>query len=390
MIRPGGGDNAGAFTLAAELESEPLPDNRVDATPRRRSRVRLLALLVVLAGLLLAFLAWPRDRVETGFPMDIEWAGEVGYASMGDGEIVRLSVEGDQVSSEVLAGGLSYPRGLAVTDDTIYIAELGALPCEDPVPRCKGEHIGPTTADGERTLMEATAGRVLAYPINGDGTLGAPRVVVEGLSFVNTDHALNDLELGPDGSLYLTIGNLDQLAWDDGGEPPDGPATELLGSVLRIDPETGSFEVFASGLRNVYGLAFDEGGALWGVDNDGRGRGIWRFEELTRIEQGLDYGFPDEGTIGPYERRTGFPVWILPGSGSSGILVRDGTVISGACGDITRLRLDTRSGDADLEQVDNRGCVTAIERLPDGRLLLGTVLGGQPIRIVTEASLFGD
>jgi Glucose / Sorbosone dehydrogenase len=390
MIRPGGGDNAGASMPAAELESEPLSDHQVDATPRRRSRVRLLAVLVALAALLLIFLAWPRDSVETGFPMDIEWAGEVGYASMGDGQLVRLRVEGDRVTSEVLATGALYPRGLAVTDDTIYVAELGELPCQDPVPRCKGEHIGPTTADGERTLIDTTAGRVLAYPINGDGTLGSPGVVIDQLSFVNTDHALNDLELGPDGSLYLSIGNLDQLAWDDDGQPPEGPATDLLGSVLRIDPDTGSFDVFATGLRNVYGLAFDEDGALWGVDNDGRGRGLWRFEELTRIEEGLDYGFPDEGTIGPYERRTGFPVWILPGSGSSGILVEDGTIISGACGDITRLRLDTQAGDADLEQVDNRGCVTAIERLPDGRLLLGTVLGGQPIRVVTEASLFGD
>lgn len=376
---------------APELESEPLPDHQVDASPRRRSRVPLLALLVVLAGLLLIFLAWPRDSVETGLPMDIEWSGDVGYASMGDGEIVRLRVEGDSVSSEVLASGLSYPRGLAVTDDAIYVAELGDLPCEDPVPRCKGEHLGPTIADGERTLIETTAGRVLAYPVDAGGTLGSPRVVVDGLSFVNTDHALNDLDLGPDGSLYLSIGNLDQLAWDDDGEPPEGPATELLGSVLRIDPATGAFDVFATGLRNVYGLDFDEGGRLWGVDNDGRGRGIWRFEELTRIEEGLDYGFPEDGTVGPYERRTGFATWIMSsGAGSSGILVHEETIISGACGSVTRLSLASESGDADLDEVDNRGCVTAIERLPDGRLLLGTVLGGQPIRVVTEASLFGD
>jgi len=359
--------------------------------PRRRGRRILLLTVLVLAGLVLVFLLWPRnDPATNGFPMDIEWRGDVGYASMAEGQIVRLRLDGDRIETEVLAEGLKFPRGLAVTDDAIYVAELGDLPCEDPVPRCKGEHIGPTTADGERTLIETSAGRVLAYPMDADGALGSPSVVVDGLSFVNTDHALNDLEMGPDGSLYLSIGNLDQLAWDDGGDPPDGPATELLGSVLRIDPRSGVFEVFATGFRNVYGLDFDEDGVLWGVDNDGRGRGIWRFEELTRIEEGLDYGFPDEGTIGPYERRTGFPVWVMPGSGSSGILVGDRTIISGACGDITRLRLTTSGGDADLEQVENRGCVTAIERLPDGRLLLGTVLGGDPLRVVTEASLFGD
>jgi len=377
---------------AAEGESEPLPENPVDAAPRRRGRRILLLALLCLAGLVLVFLLWPRDDpATTGFPMDIEWPGDVGYASMADGQIVRLRLDGDRIETDVLADGLDFPRGLAVTDDAIYVAELGALPCEDPIPRCKGEHVGPTTADGERALIDASAGRVLAYPFESDGQLGEPTVLVENLSFVNTDHGLNDLDIGLDGQLYLSIGNLDQLAWDDGGTPPEGPATDLLGSVIRIDPDTGDFEVFATGLRNVYGLDFDEDGTLWGVDNDGRGRGVWRFEELMRIEQGLDYGFPDDGTVGPYERRTGFATWVMPsGAGSSGLLVRDGTIISGGCGMITRLRLTADGGDADLDQVDHRGCVTAIEPMPDGRLLLATVLGERPLRVVTEASLFGD
>ena len=120
--------------------------------------------------------------------------------------------------------------------------------------------------------------------------------------------------------LYLSIGNLDRLAWDDGGSTARGSETELLGNVLRIDPATGELEVFASGLRNVYGLDFDEAGVLWGVDNDGRGRG-WRFEELS-ASRGLDFGFPDDGTVGPYTRRTGFATWILPsGAGSGGLEV---------------------------------------------------------------------
>ena len=64
-------------------------------------------------------------------------------------------------------------------------------------------------------------------------------MLVDELHFTNTDHGLNDLDLGPDGMLYLSVGNLDQLAWDDGGDPPAGPETELLGSVLRIDPISG-------------------------------------------------------------------------------------------------------------------------------------------------------
>ncbi len=322
-------------------------------------------------------------------PMDVEWADGFAYASVGEGHILRLTVGGDSVQSEVLATGLQFPRGLAVSGSTLYVAELGDLPCENPVPRCKGEHVGPTVSDGERQLLANNSGRILAYPISDNG-LGDPTVLVDGLHYTNTDHGLNDLELGPDGMLYLAVGNLDQLAWDDNGSPPSGPETELLGTILRVDPGSGDVEVFATGLRNVFGITFDGEGRLWGVDNDGPGRGNWRFEELLHLQGGLDYGFPDDGTVGPYTRRTGFATWIMPtGAGSSGIHVRNDVVISGACGRVTRVRLTEGGGDASEQQVRRPGCTTAIEELPDGRLLLGTVLSGEPFVVTTESDLFG-
>ena len=358
-----------------------------------RTRFARLALLVVLiaagsAVIGLRLLQPPEARVVT--PMDIEWADGFAYATIAEGDILRLTVSGDRVETDVLASGLEFARGLALSGDTLFVAELGTLPCENPIPRCKGEHVGPTTAEGERALLAGSSGRILAFPVVGDG-LGDPSVLVDGLHYTNTDHGLNDLDLGPDGLLYLSVGNLDQLAWDDGGDPPTGPETELLGSVLRIDPGSGAVEIFATGLRNVYGLSFDEMGRLWGVDNDGRSRGVWRAEELLELQDGLDYGFPDDGTVGPYTRRTGFATWIMPtGAGSSGLLVREGEVISGACGRITRVRLAGDGGDAAERQVSRPGCVTAIERLPDGRFLLGTVFGDEPFTIVSEQALFDD
>jgi len=92
---------------ALEMESEPLPDHPVDAAPRRRGRRILLLALLCLAGLVLIFLLWPREgEAGSGFPMDIEWAGEAGYASMAEGQIVRLRLNGDRVETEVLASGL--------------------------------------------------------------------------------------------------------------------------------------------------------------------------------------------------------------------------------------------------------------------------------------------
>jgi hypothetical protein len=359
---------------------------------RRRHRMLLFGTLIVVGIGLIAF-GLTREAAresEALTPMDVEWVDDFAYASVAEGRILRLTVDGDRIETDTLADGLAYPRGLAVTESTLFVVELGDLPCENPVPRCKGEQVGPTTIDGERTILDSSAGRILAFPIEGDG-LGTPEPIVTDLRFVNADHGLNDLDLGPDGQLYLSIGNLDRLAWADVQDPPAGPEIEQLGVVLRIDPVSGETEVFASGLRNVFGLTFDDDGRLWGVDNDGPGRGPWRFEELLNIEEGVDYGFPDDGTVGPYERRTGFASWIMPvGAGSSGILVEGDVVTSGGCGIVTQVNLVSQSGDAVVDEVEYRGCLTVIEPMPDGRLLLGTVFGGEPYRVVQPSELFDE
>src|SRR6188472_2700779 len=154
---------------------------------RRRNRLILISVLVA-AGLgLIAFalIQAPRGSAADLAPMDIEWVGDgdFAYATVGEGEILRLTVDGDRVSSTELADGLQFPRGLALVGNTLFVVELGPLPCEDPVPRCKGENVGAeSVADGERELLANSSGRILAYPVEGDG-LGAPAVLVDGLHY---------------------------------------------------------------------------------------------------------------------------------------------------------------------------------------------------------------
>ncbi|MDN4612371.1 ScyD/ScyE family protein [Arthrobacter burdickii] len=59
-----------------------------------------------------------------------------------------------------------------------------------------------------------------------------------------------DIEIGPDGMLYVT-------------SLPGGPEDPTLGSVRRINPATGTQEVVASGLTTPTGLALDRRGNIF-------------------------------------------------------------------------------------------------------------------------------
>ncbi|MFL5271661.1 MAG: PQQ-dependent sugar dehydrogenase [Anaeromyxobacteraceae bacterium] len=117
----------------------------------------------------------------------------------------------------------------------------------------------------------------------------------------NTRHNGGTLAFGPDGFLYIGIG-------DDGGPHDEtNPAqdlTSLLGKLLRIDvnapagyaiPAGNPFagggarpEIYALGLRNPWRFSFDRAtGELWVGDV---GEDAW--EEVDRIVPGGNYGWP--------------------------------------------------------------------------------------------------
>jgi glucose/arabinose dehydrogenase len=128
------------------------------------------------------------------------------------------------------------------------------------------------------------------------------------------NHNAGGLHFGPDGFLYISLGD-GGGANDVGlGHAPDlgngQDITNLLGSILRIDVNRaspyaippgnpfvgaeGRDEIFAYGLRNPYRFSFDLGGDrdLLAADV---GQNLW--EEVNRIELGGNYGWNrKEGT----------------------------------------------------------------------------------------------
>lgn len=129
------------------------------------------------------------------------------------------------------------------------------------------------------------------------------------------DHWGGQIVFGPDGFLYMGLG--DGGLRDDPYRMAQNPWL-LHGKIVRIDidrkdgaleygiPKDNPFvglqlmreEIWASGLRNPWGLAFDsETGALWCADV---GQDAW--EEVNLITKGGNYGWSDRD--GP----TAFPV----------------------------------------------------------------------------------
>ena len=244
-----------------------------------------------------------------------------GYIALDDNTIAHFEIPTEINGKLALRTvvRVRHPRGLAIVGHTLFVSSLGRLPCD---PRtCAGyDFPGLATKVGDIRYLKLTRGRVLAFEIATDGTLRDRRVVVSNLPVANTLHAVNGIAAGPDGLLYLSIGNLDALYRHPGIAAKLGvPRPHLLGTIVRFAPNGSRFEILAKGLRNVYDLTFDRLGNLYGVDNNGPTLHGWLEEELLLIRQGANYGYPYDGTFGPYALRTDAPLYTLGTAGSGGI-----------------------------------------------------------------------
>ena len=102
-------------------------------------------------------------------------------------------------------------------------------------------------------------------------------------------HWTKNLIANRDGSrLYVTVGSNSNAA-ENGLDKEERRA-----AILEVDPATGGTRVFASGLRNPNGMAFEpDTGVLWTVVNERDELGSDLVPDyLTSVEEGGFYGWP--------------------------------------------------------------------------------------------------
>ncbi len=139
-------------------------------------------------------------------------------------------------------------------------------------------------AIGDGHLYMATATEVFRAPLNPDGSLGAIERIINDLPD-GGQHPNRTLAFGPDGMLYISVGSSCNACNESNPEHA---------TLLRASPDGKSRTIFASGLRNTLGFAWDpKTGELWGLDHgiDFLGDDV-QPEELNHIVKGKQYGWP--------------------------------------------------------------------------------------------------
>lgn len=126
---------------------------------------------------------------------------------------------------------------------------------------------------------------------DGDGVADEKTVILTGFGGVDNDHAIHGVMFGPDGYLYISVG-------DQGLDVTDSQGTRIwagkkgqpyrAATLLRTDLDGRRIEVLADGMRNPYEPAVDTFGTVFISDNDDDGNEQCR---INYIMEGGHYGY---------------------------------------------------------------------------------------------------
>jgi glucose/arabinose dehydrogenase len=194
---------------------------------------------------------WFMERVMKRAGAEVPSADRITLLRDADGD-------GKAETRSVFLENLHSPFGMTLVRDDLYVANTDAL-------------VRYPYREGDTKIVEA-ATRIAALPA---GPIN--------------HHWTKNVIAGSDGHLlYVTVGSNSNI-----GE--NGMQNEVnRAAILEVDPAGGGVRLFASGLRNPNGLAFNPAdGALWTTVNERDGIGSDLVPDyMTRVRDGGFYGWP--------------------------------------------------------------------------------------------------
>lgn len=366
--------------------------------PRRSRTHRHGAVVAALGGLLAVTLAGcsfgnpPPDQ--QGEPPNLP------APSLAPGMSLGPDGDGSDADVEVLAIGVPQPWAIAFLPDgsglvterkTGDIIEIDKSPsASGPAEPTTVGHVSGIDASGDGGLL----GIAVSPKYKTDGTVyvyyttktdnriasmklgdhqGVPKVILKGIPRGATDNG-GALVFGPDGDLYAATGDAGNAK--GGVKAPSQEVTSLAGKILRMTPAGkpvgGASLVYARGLHDVEGLAFDGNKHLYAIDASKSA------DNLLLVTKNADFGWPAiGGDVAPQDRPQPIQTFPLSESTCAGIAVIANAVAT-ACPTGKRVwisQVTARGGTlgaptSTLE--DSYGRLRAIAAASDGSFWVGT------------------
>lgn len=291
---------------------------------------------------------WPEaETVATG--LRTPWSAVVVGTSVLVSErdtarIVEITADGEMREAAVVDGvapdGEGGLLGLAVADDSLFVYS--------------------TASDGNRVQRFGIEGEP------GSLALGDPVTLISGMPSARI-HNGGRVEIGPDGMLYVTVGD----AADPGlAQDPDSRA----GAILRLTPDgdvpadnpIDASPAYSYGHRNVQGIDWTDDGRLFASE---LGQNTW--DELNEVVAGGNHGWPevegeggeDAGYVDPVQ------VWSTDVASPSGLAIVDDVIyVANLRGE--RLRTIPVSDPSASQEwlVGEHGRLRDVLEGPDGRI----------------------
>lgn len=119
--------------------------------------------------------------------------------------------------------------------------------------------------DGDGAYVANSTELLFLRDTDGDGRADQRDIVLSGFGTEDTHHLIHTFRMSPWGTLFFA----QAVYIHSHVETPFGVRRLNGGGFWEYDPRTGKLDVFVTGMTNSWGIAFDEFGQAFGVDNDG-------------------------------------------------------------------------------------------------------------------------